>query len=689
MNPHVLSGPILRRSEKTEIYVWLALTQASKVVIGKVFKSNNLNNSIGEGSQPTLSFGKGLHVVLLKITPKETTTFPEDEILCYDISIDGEALSKTSLGKSINYPPYSLPSFFIQSEETQLNVLFGSCRKIHGPGQDCLTRGDDVIAEHSQAIDKRPTALFLGGDQVYADDVSSVVMPSIIKLAGDLVGSEETIHGEETNNSYTFGSRGQMLKAIGLEDLSYYPDNHVMKFGEYAALYCMSWNPDVWPDTILEDAENKVNHVNDFIIEGQSDKSKEVKEKLKRHKAEIPLVKNYMDGLTSVRRLLANVPTYMIFDDHEITDDWNITYEWRERMMAHELGSQLLSNGLTAYWLFQAWGNNPKAFNERFIMVMSDYTLSLVSSKKFTHEDFQAFYGLNGIGFPKWDFMTPTYPQALFIDTRTKRYFELRDDVVEVSDILEKVKDMIANKTNKVINFALKLGHKFLPGQEGKGVERLPPRLVSPYHFKTLKELFGKELNQQTFFLVTATPVFGLQRFEDIQRQGNRWNSPYANDNESWAANYSGYFDLLKFLSEELKAKHCIILSGDVHYGFINQCELNFKGELELKNNLNFTQITSSSLKNNAKDELGGLARSVIEELEENMEPWKSYKDIEWVENRYYFGIKENQSSTHKIIIENNLGLLQFYKGELGYKFLFKYDDNTIGESDILPLTLK
>ena len=26
----------------------------------------------------------------------------------------------------------------------------------------------------------------------------------------------------------------------------------------------------------------------------------------------------------SARRSLANIPTYMIFDDHEVTDDWNL-----------------------------------------------------------------------------------------------------------------------------------------------------------------------------------------------------------------------------------------------------------------------------------------------------------------------------------------------------------------------------
>ena len=40
-----------------------------------------------------------------------------------------------------------------------------------------------------------------------------------------------------------------------------------------------------------------------------------------------------------VRRILANVPTYMICDDHEITDDWNLTQEWRNRVLGTNLGT--------------------------------------------------------------------------------------------------------------------------------------------------------------------------------------------------------------------------------------------------------------------------------------------------------------------------------------------------------------
>jgi phosphodiesterase/alkaline phosphatase D-like protein len=58
--------------------------------------------------------------------------------------------------------------------------------------------------------------------------------------------------------------------------------------------------------------------------------------------------------------VLANVPTYMIFDDHDVTDDWNLTARWRHRVHASPAGRRIVANALAAYWAFQGWGNDPR-----------------------------------------------------------------------------------------------------------------------------------------------------------------------------------------------------------------------------------------------------------------------------------------------------------------------------------------
>ena len=58
----------------------------------------------------------------------------------------------------------------------------------------------------------------------------------------------------------------------------------------------------------------------------------------------------------NVRQLLAMLPTYTIFDDHEIMNDWNITPTWHAEML-REGKEQTFIDGLVAYWLYQGWGN--------------------------------------------------------------------------------------------------------------------------------------------------------------------------------------------------------------------------------------------------------------------------------------------------------------------------------------------
>jgi hypothetical protein len=59
----------------------------------------------------------------------------------------------------------------------------------------------------------------------------------------------------------------------------------------------------------------------------------------------------------TVRWLLSTVPTLMIFDDHDIRDDWNTSYAWRQEMAAQPWWPRRIASGLGAYWLYQHLGN--------------------------------------------------------------------------------------------------------------------------------------------------------------------------------------------------------------------------------------------------------------------------------------------------------------------------------------------
>lgn len=60
---------------------------------------------------------------------------------------------------------------------------------------------------------------------------------------------------------------------------------------------------------------------------------------------------------SSVRRLLSAVPTLMIFDDHDVRDDWNTSRQWRAQMAHTPWWRDRLIGGLVSYWIYQHIGN--------------------------------------------------------------------------------------------------------------------------------------------------------------------------------------------------------------------------------------------------------------------------------------------------------------------------------------------
>jgi PhoD-like phosphatase len=57
------------------------------------------------------------------------------------------------------------------------------------------------------------------------------------------------------------------------------------------------------------------------------------------------------------RWLLSTVPSMMIFDDHDIRDDWNTSIAWREQMDALPWWQRRIVGGLGSYWIYQHSGN--------------------------------------------------------------------------------------------------------------------------------------------------------------------------------------------------------------------------------------------------------------------------------------------------------------------------------------------
>ena len=58
-----------------------------------------------------------------------------------------------------------------------------------------------------------------------------------------------------------------------------------------------------------------------------------------------------------IRWLLSTVPSFMIFDDHDVIDDWNTSAAWLADMRSTGWWQERLLSGLMSYWVHQHLGN--------------------------------------------------------------------------------------------------------------------------------------------------------------------------------------------------------------------------------------------------------------------------------------------------------------------------------------------
>lgn len=59
----------------------------------------------------------------------------------------------------------------------------------------------------------------------------------------------------------------------------------------------------------------------------------------------------------TLRWLLSTLPTAMIFDDHDVHDDWNTSAAWKAKMRTESWWPNRISGALMTYWIYQHIGN--------------------------------------------------------------------------------------------------------------------------------------------------------------------------------------------------------------------------------------------------------------------------------------------------------------------------------------------
>jgi hypothetical protein len=125
----------------------------------------------------------------------------------------------------------------------------------------------------------------------------------------------------------------------------------------------------------------------------------------------------------AVRWLLSTVPTVMIFDDHEVIDNWNTSARWLAAHEAQPWWPQRLRNALAAYWMYQHLGNltaDERAADPGFAALgRGDPSVALATFERLASRGGEATPGV------RWSYARTVGPARLvMIDSRGGRVLQ-------------------------------------------------------------------------------------------------------------------------------------------------------------------------------------------------------------------------------------------------------------------------
>jgi hypothetical protein len=368
--PLLLAGPILRRTEANAVTVWVALSVSSTVtltVYGTGDQGAQIQQILLKGHNQTIKLGRQLHITAVTAQSFEACLQP-GQVYAYDLALQSPAMQQSvSLTTevthdSISYFAHQLPTFALPPVNlADLKIVHGSCRKPHGGGPDILPVLDDLLARDAHMANCRPHQLFLTGDQIYGDDVADPFLWLTIRLGAALLGWEEMLPVDRLEDGafdyyspkvWSPGCRTEIARqkcgfTAMLPNSPKAAKSHLFSFTEYCVAYLLAWSPILWPEPeviLAADPRHNSHYTSKQWIQDAA------------------AMQTFVQGVAQVRRALANIPTYMICDDHDISDDWYLNRAWCDRVLSQPLGQCVVQNGLLAYALFQGWGNTPEQF---------------------------------------------------------------------------------------------------------------------------------------------------------------------------------------------------------------------------------------------------------------------------------------------------------------------------------------
>jgi len=527
----------------TECHIWVVTSNADSPTLN--LSANEVVVS-GNCQRETIRVGKYAFIHLLSFTSSEP--FEDTARIGYSLSFsdDAQQASWENEQRGLLYDGQS--SLCFHYTETPETILHGSCRKPHFHSDDALAQVDVL---HKNAFKKQndfPDLLLMTGDQIYADDVAGPMLKAIHSVIDRLGLYHEALEGAVVTNTnelatheHGYYEREQLLPQIATNTVlssiffgakkkpvftSVNAQNHLIGSAEIIAMYLLVWSDTLWADINIDKDGIPPKYHAIFDKEHES-------------------LNGFVKQLPQVRRALAHIPTYMIFDDHDVTDDWNLTRGWEQEVYGNPLSKRMIGNALIGYLLCQGWGNAPKKVAPLIAKVQESMGESGLNSHDEIIDEL--------LDFDQWHYRLDTTPPIEVLDTRTQRWRS----------------ESNMNKPSGLMDWEA---------------------LCDFQH-----SIIGKE----SVIVVSAAPIYGVKVIEAIQKVFTFFGKALTVDAENWMAHKGTANVILNIFRHYKTPPDFIILSGDVHYSFVYDVRLRFR-----RNSPHITQFTCSGLKNAFPDGL-------------------------------------------------------------------------------------
>jgi hypothetical protein len=246
------------------------------------------------------------------------------------------------------------------------------------------------------------------------------------------------------------------------------------------------------------------------------------------------------------RWLLSTVPSAMIFDDHDVRDDWNASLDWKKKMEATSWWHGRIVAGLASYWVYQHLGN-------------------LSPAERAADEIWQKIAGHSGPGEPDVSAALDAFADRVDRKPRTYRFSYRRD----FGDIRLVVVDSRAARELTPTARALvdETEWAWLDEQLEGGIRHLLVATSLPFLLPIglhHVEAWDEAIAQGAWGRLAARIGERLRQMVDL---------------EHWAAWQISFQSLARVLTDIADGRRgiapdtVVILSGDVHFSYIAEVE--------------------------------------------------------------------------------------------------------------------